>query len=133
MCGIAGFWAPGSGPADREGVLHRMAATLQHRGPDDDGVFLDAGAGVGLAFRRLAIIDLSAEGHQPMASASGRYVIVFNGEAYNFLELRRTLEAAGVRFRGGSDTEVLLAAFERWGVAGAMQRCAGMFAFALWD
>lgn len=110
-----------------------MAGTLVHRGPDDAGVWTDASAGIALAHRRLSIIDLSASGHQPMHSACGRYVISFNGEIYNFKELRSELEHAGHAFHGHSDTEVLLAAVSQWGVAGATPRLNGMFAIALWD
>jgi asparagine synthase (glutamine-hydrolysing) len=112
-----------------------MADTLRHRGPDDAGVWVDAEAGVALGFRRLSIVDLSPEGHQPMQSAAGRYVVLFNGEIYNFMDLRRELamEETPPAFRGHSDTEVLLAAVERWGVEGAVRRSAGMFAFVLWD
>src|SRR5262245_48819032 len=99
-----------------------MADALAHRGPDDRGVWADAAAGVGLGHRRLAIVDLTPEGHQPMASADGRYVLVFNGEIYNFRVLRAELEAAGARFRGTGDTEVMLAAFAAWGVAAAVRR-----------
>src|SRR5579885_677674 len=103
-----------------------MADALRHRGPDDAGVWVDAAAGVALGFRRLAIIDLSPHGRQPMASADGRYVVVFNGELYNFRALRADLErAAGVRFRGHSDTEVLVEAIAHWGLRAALDRFNG--------
>ncbi len=110
-----------------------MTAALAHRGPDDDGLWTDPAAGVGLGHRRLAILDPSPAGRQPMVSASGRLVLTYNGEIYNFRELRRELEGRGARFRGSGDSEVLLAALERFGVEGALARIAGMFAFALWD
>src|SRR4051794_9946210 len=134
MCGLAGFLAPG--PVNEASHLAAvMAERLVHRGPDDAGVWADPGSGVALAFRRLAIIDLSPAGHQPMVSHCGRYVIIFNGEIYNHLELRADLDRAGVGtpWRGHSDTETLLAALARWGVRRTLQRCGGMFAFALWD
>jgi asparagine synthase (glutamine-hydrolysing) len=131
MCGIAGFWLskPASEPAPE--ILERMAGALEHRGPDDVGYLFEPGAGIGLAHRRLSILDLSAEGHQPMDSASGRYAIIFNGEVYNFQEIAAELGAQC--WRGHSDTEVMLEAIERWGLEAAIQRFVGMFAFALWD
>ena len=136
MCGITGFFDPDRRAGDDESTatVLRMADTLEHRGPDDRGAWADAEAGLALGFRRLAIVDLSAEGHQPMVSASGRYVLAFNGEVYNHADLRRELIASGAApFRGQSDTEVMLAAFERWGPDRALERFVGMFAFALWD
>lgn len=136
MCGFSGFFdrdaARGDGAA---AVLERMCATLVHRGPDDSGIWFDPETGIGLGHRRLSIIDLSPEGHQPMHSACGRYVIAFNGEIYNFGELRAELEQAGAApaWRGHSDTEVMLAAIAQWGLEAALRRMAGMFAFALWD
>jgi asparagine synthase (glutamine-hydrolysing) len=140
MCGIAGFWCAGALPD--AGVLTRMADTLTHRGPDDAGGWVEGSAGIGLAHRRLSILDLSPAGHQPMMSASGRYVIVFNGEIYNHVELRATLESFILPAQGGgnkggwrghSDTETLLAAFESWGVEATLKKSVGMFVIALWD
>ncbi len=114
-----------------------MADTLRHRGPDDAGVWVDGEAGVALGHRRLSILDLSPAGHQPMHSACGRYVIAFNGEVYNHLEVRQKLEAENCKnppvWRGYSDTETLLTAFSRWGVEATLQVVVGMFAIALWD
>jgi asparagine synthase (glutamine-hydrolysing) len=112
-----------------------MADTIVTRGPDDSGVWYDCDAGVGLAHRRLSILDLSPAGHQPMVCHTGRYVIAFNGEIYNHLDLRRALEAAGsaLAWRGHSDTETLLAGFAAWGIRATVERCTGMFAFAVWD
>jgi asparagine synthase (glutamine-hydrolysing) len=131
MCGIAGFWQSKRAAEHPLELLNRMGLALAHRGPDDAGAFHDDAVGIGMAFRRLSILDLSPEGHQPMFSASGRFAIVFNGEVYNFEELRA--EHGSHQWRGHSDTEVMLETFERWGVAAAVQRFVGMFAFALWD
>jgi asparagine synthase (glutamine-hydrolysing) len=131
MCGIAGFWLRKALAEDPVELLNRMGKMLAHRGPDDSGAFYDSGAGLGFAFQRLSIIDLSAEGHQPMASSSGRYNIIFNGEVYNHEQIRAELGSQA--WRGHSDTEVMLAAIERWGLHAAVLRFVGMFAFALWD
>ena len=135
MCGFAGLLDPaGARPSEELSALARaMADTLSHRGPDDAGAWGDPEAGIALGCRRLAVIDLSSEGHQPMESASGRFVVAYNGEIYNFPALRARLESAGARFRGHSDTEVLLAAVEAWGLPKTLQELNGMFAFALWD
>jgi asparagine synthase (glutamine-hydrolysing) len=110
-----------------------MTDAIVHRGPDDAGAWCDDHTGLALGFRRLSILDLSPAGHQPMHSASGRYVVTFNGEIYNFAQLRAELDQLGVTFKGHSDTEVLLAAIERWGVTDAIRRLVGMFAIALYD
>ncbi|MCS6778612.1 MAG: asparagine synthase (glutamine-hydrolyzing) [Geminicoccaceae bacterium] len=134
MCGFAGVLDPGEG---RAGVLDRLAramvAPIRHRGPDDLGVHLEPEAGLALGFRRLAIRDLSPAGHQPMVSASGRFVIVYNGELYNAEELEAALAARGIRPRGRSDTEVLLEHLACFGLEPTLERSLGMFAFALWD
>jgi len=135
MCGIAGIIDPATSTgADRLGALAAtMAASLVHRGPDDSGLWVDAAAGVALGHRRLAVIDLGPGGAQPMVSSGGRWVLAYNGEIYNHRGLRQRLECAGMLFRGSSDTEVLVAAVEQWGVDRALQACEGMFAAALWD
>src|SRR5262245_32353640 len=134
MCGITGIFTTQSWRVDElTRSVQKMAEQIVHRGPDDAGTWVEADAGIALGFRRLSILDLSEHGHQPMLSASGRYVLVFNGEVYNHLELRRELEQAGCRFRGHSDTETVLAAIDRWGVAVTIPRLVGMFAIALWD
>ena len=133
MCGIAGLLAPGLGGEPLQAQVRAMIAPIAHRGPDGEGVWVDAVAGIGLGHRRLSILDLSPAGAQPMASASGRFVIAYNGEVFNHAELRREMEAAGARFRGHSDTEVILAACEHWGLDATLPRLIGMFALALWD
>jgi asparagine synthase (glutamine-hydrolysing) len=132
MCGLTGvFTRRALGPLTSS--LEPMVGAIVHRGPDDSGLWADDRAGIGFGFRRLSILDLSPEGHQPMASPSGRFTMVFNGEIYNYRELRRELERNGVRFRGRSDTEVTLAAIERHGVEAILPRLNGMFAMAIWD
>jgi asparagine synthase (glutamine-hydrolysing) len=135
MCGIAGFFQPsGFKASESEDTLISMCDRMVHRGPDDSGVWLDGDAGIALAHRRLSILDLSAAGHQPMHSKSERFVIIFNGEIYNHLELREKLQTSGKdSWRGHSDTETLLEAIETWGLEEALKNCVGMFALALWD
>jgi asparagine synthase (glutamine-hydrolysing) len=130
MCGIAGLWTKADCPVDAA----PMADALLHRGPDDGGAWSDPDAGIGLAHRRLAIIDLSPAGAQPMTSPDGRYVIVYNGEIYNHLDLRAELETAGaIAWRGHSDTETLVHGIAQWGLNATLKRAVGMFAIALWD
>jgi asparagine synthase (glutamine-hydrolysing) len=135
MCGIAGLVGPkrGFGPDELSKTASRMAARMRHRGPDDQGVWVDSDVGVALGHTRLAIIDLSSAGAQPMVSSCGRFVLSYNGEIYNASELRRELEAAGRSFRGHSDTEVMVEGFAAWGVRQTVERLLGMFAFAVWD
>jgi asparagine synthase (glutamine-hydrolysing) len=133
MCGFVGFIDPKGLRADAPAVVAAMSDGLIHRGPDDRGSWLDPDAGIALGFRRLAIVDLSDAGHQPMVSASGRYVIAFNGEVYNHLELRSHHAGRDVRWRGRSDTESLLAAIDHMGIGPTLTATVGMFAFALWD
>jgi asparagine synthase (glutamine-hydrolysing) len=136
VCGLTGFLANARFDRSRlTPTAEAMATAIRHRGPDDSGIWTDPQVGIVLAQRRLSIIDLSPAGHQPMASASGRFVIIFNGEIYNFNELRSDLEYEGAApaWRGHSDTEVLLAAIEARGVQGALKSVRGMFAFSLWD
>ncbi|MBI2884520.1 MAG: asparagine synthase (glutamine-hydrolyzing) [Candidatus Methylomirabilis oxyfera] len=135
MCGIAGCLdARGARGADSLAATgEAMAATLRHRGPDGAGVWIDPAVGIALAHRRLAILDLSPAGRQPMVSSCGRFVLTYNGEIYNYVELRDALVAAGRPFRGHSDTEVLVEACAEWGVEATLRRLLGMFAFAVWD
>lgn len=138
MCGIAGFLTAAATDS-AEATLSRMADAIRHRGPDDSGVWTDRPVGIGLAHRRLSIVDLSPAGHQPMVSPSGRYVVVFNGEIYNHLDLRAELAKVGAGgtavggWRGHSDTETLLAGFDTWGIIATIERAIGMFAIAVWD
>jgi len=135
VCGITGFLElAGAGPQSHpESTVRGMTDALVHRGPDSHGTWVDTEAGVALGHRRLAIVDLSPAGHQPMVSADGRWVITYNGEVYNFPDLRADLEVSGQRFRGYSDTEVILELIARHGLAATVDRLIGMFAFALWD
>lgn len=131
MCGIAGIF--GDGPVD-VGLLGAMTGALGHRGPDDGDVWIDDAAGLGFGHRRLAVLDLSPAGGQPMLSACGRYALTFNGEIYNHLDLRAALDGpGGPRWRGHSDTETLVEAIACWGLEATLRRCAGMFALGLWD
>src|SRR3989344_4267606 len=132
MCGIVGIFDARQRPPLKESSLSRMATCLLHRGPDDQGVFVSQEHGVGLGHTRLAIIDLSSLGHQPMANKTKTLWITFNGEIYNFQEIRSELQKRCRKFRSNSDTEVILEAYEEWGIE-AVSRFRGMFAFALWD
>lgn len=134
MCGIVGFAGIKIGSVgDPLHLLQRMGKRIASRGPDSHGEWFDVGSSVGFAHRRLAIVDLTDSGSQPMTSPCGRYVLIFNGEIYNHLELRSELSESGIGWRGSSDTETLIRGIQRWGVRAAVQRCVGMFAFALWD
>jgi asparagine synthase (glutamine-hydrolysing) len=136
MCGITGFVEVGGfSETDARHTIEAQTKTLWHRGPDDNGIWMDPDAGVALGHRRLSILDLSPAGHQPMVSASGRYVIVLNGEIYNHLEIRERLDAAesAPHWRGHSDTETLLASIDRWGIEFTLDMSVGMFAFGVWD
>ena len=136
MCGLAGFLlANASAGAGMEATARAMTDRIAYRGPDDAGAWADEPAGIAISHCRLSILDLSAAGHQPMVSSSGRFVLVFNGEIYNHLDLRERLRTRGAapEWRGHSDTETLLACIEAWGIESTLQSSAGMFAFALWD
>ncbi|ANH99320.1 asparagine synthase (glutamine-hydrolyzing) [Pseudomonas koreensis] len=135
MCGFSGFFTPTADASSSIDLLKKMGDALLHRGPDDHGEWLGAEGCIGLSHRRLAIVDISAAGHQPMSSKCGRYVIAFNGEIYNHLDLREQLSGEGwtEAWNGHSDTETLLACFTRWGVEKTLATTVGMFAIALWD
>lgn len=133
MCGFAGFWSKNESVVrDTDALLSRMSSAIAHRGPDDHGAWSDRANGIGFGFRRLSIVELSQAGHQPMRSNSGRFVIVFNGEIYNHMELRSELSQTS-HWRGSSDTETLLAGFEAWGIEKTLEKTVGMFAIAIWD
>jgi asparagine synthase (glutamine-hydrolysing) len=135
VCGIAGLYDPiGDTPAEKLGhEAQEMAEALSHRGPDDAGLWTDPDGRVALGHRRLAVVGLGPGGHQPMVSSDGRWVLAYNGEVYNFGSLRHRVTGEGCRLRGGSDTEVLLAAVQLWGLDRALDSCEGLFALALWD
>ncbi|MEX6505027.1 asparagine synthase (glutamine-hydrolyzing) [Jiella sp. M17.18] len=137
MCGIAGFLRASADTPENvlRSTARAMGEAIRHRGPDGSGVWADAEAGISLAHRRLAVLDLTEAGHQPMASETGRFLITFNGEIYNHLNLRREManDSFAPNWRGHSDTETLLAAIERWGIETTLRRATGMFAFAVWD
>ena len=136
MCGVVGLWDTRAATTSERlnSVVAAMSRTLVHRGPDDEGQWVDASAGIALGFRRLSIIDVSPTGHQPMFSESGRFVTIFNGEIYNYPELRaELLQNFSVTMRGTSDTEVMLHGFDCWGVQATIRRLNGMFAMAVWD
>lgn len=135
MCGFSGFLYNSNTPSNSEGLLLLMGRAIKHRGPDDEGIWQDELNGIGLVHRRLAILDISPAGHQPMESPSGRFVVVFNGEIYNYLDLRIIIEneEGMYNWKGHSDTEVLLAGFDVWGIQTTIERTVGMFAFAVWD
>ena len=135
MCGLTGFIGRPQNGVSAINVVNEMASRIHHRGPDDSGAWADADAGIAIGHRRLSILDLSEAGHQPMRSASGRWILAFNGEIYNHLEIRAELQGLGVapEWNGHSDTETLLAAFDHWGVQATLVKTVGMFAMAAWD
>ena len=133
MCGIAGVLDPTSARDRLERNAIAMSDSIAYRGPDDHGLWSDPEAGIALTHRRLSIVDLSPAGHQPMVSADGRFIITYNGEIYNFQEMRPELEARGIKFRGHSDTEVMLEAFAAFGIEATVKRLIGMFTIGVWD
>ena len=133
MCGLAGLFVYSEESYELNNELERMGDKIAHRGPDDSGIWTDKIEKIGFVHRRLSVQDLSPLGHQPMLSHDGRYIIAYNGEVYNFLELKSELKEQGYQFSGGSDTEVILASIEAWGLEKALDKFVGMFAFSLWD
>lgn len=136
MCGFAGFLTHSPNFSSPKAILGAMGDAIYTRGPDSQGQFFDSANGIGLSFRRLSILDLSEAGSQPMQSISGRYVITFNGEIYNYLDLRKEIEiesSSPINWNGHSDTETLLACIELYGFEETLRKCKGMFSIALWD
>src|SRR3990167_3004623 len=133
MCGLAGFFSDNHNVNQSTTIISTMTERLIHRGPNDGGIWFSQDDGIALGHRRLAIIDLSTTGQQPMHSKDNRYVIVYNGEIYNFLELKQSLQTKNHLFYGHSDTEVILALITEYGLEHTLKRISGMFAFALWD
>ncbi len=132
MCGVAGLLSSSGSQEQLEILIQRMQRALRHRGPDDQGIYISPGQNAAIAHTRLSILDLSPAGHQPMSTADGRYWITFNGEIYNFRELRHTLVAQGEQFNSQTDTEVILKLYQRFG-SSCVNQLRGMFAFAIWD
>ena len=132
MCGIAGIIKLNPNNGNLEAKIKKMQTALQHRGPDDAGVYISTDKQTALAHTRLSILDLSPAGHQPMSTSDGRYLITFNGEIYNFQELRENLISQGEKFYSQTDTEVILKLYQRMG-SDCVQHLRGMFAFAIWD
>lgn len=135
MCGFSGFFDTGVITYDPKSILFSMGESISHRGPDDSGEWFDSACNLGFSHRRLSVLDISPAGHQPMTSLSGRFVLVYNGEIYNHLELRRLLKqsTSNINFKGNSDTETLLFCFEAWGIEATAKSLRGMFAFSVWD
>ena len=136
MCGISGIWLSEKSTINREKLLSDINSALDHRGPDDSGIWFDDSPNFGLAHKRLSIIDLSKAGHQPMVSDSGRYIISLNGEIYNHLEIKKELtkdKLTNLNWKGKSDTETLIKAIDCWGLIKTLEKITGMFALALWD
>ena len=136
MCGLAGFKTAEKKNISYDRILQSMGRQISHRGPDGDGIFSIPADGIGLAHQRLSILDLSEAGSQPMESKNGNFIIAYNGEIYNHLDIRALLEKKldhGIQWKGHSDTETLLAAFEVWGIQETLNKCVGMFAMSVWD
>ena len=134
MCGIAGIFSQKKQRNTLSEIAIKMASAISYRGPDDSGVWADNNENIALSHRRLSIIDISNNGHQPMKSSCARYVMVFNGEIYNYIQLRKELEKVTFhRWKGNSDSEVLIQCISEWGLKATLKKCSGMFALGLWD